>query len=299
LIQQARRPFVMINATDIAMGSQFTFIQDQFDLLCSDLSGVRVARAVAASSNFPIAFTPLVLKNYSGTCHYQESAWIKEASKDLLANPPRFNRARIAQSYLNPQERQYIHLLDGGIADNIGLRGPLVALRSNDLPWNLPSKINLEKVKKLVVVVVDARTAPKTEIDKRASGPGLTTILDIISSVPMANYSFDSVQQVLDTFDQWQNDRLAYEACKGILQNQCPKAQMPTKPPGAIETYGVYVGFDQIKDAKEREYFLNLPTTFALSKQEVDRLRDVGPKILHGSEAFKGLLKGLNAVEGH
>lgn len=294
LIHQARRPFLMINATDITMGSQFTFIQEQFDLLCSDLSGVRVARAVAASSNFPIAFTPLTINNYAGTCQYQEPAWMEEASKDLVANPPRFNRARIARSYLNSGKREYIHLLDGGVGDNIGLRGPLVALRSNDLSWSLPNKINLGQVKKLVFIVVDARTNPKTEIDKNPSGPGLTMILDIISSVPMGNYSFDTVQSLLDTFNQWQKDRDAYTACKGILEHQCPAGRMPTKPLAPIETYGIYVGFDQIKDTKEREYFLNLPTTFYLSANDVDKLREIGPKTLDESKEFQSLLKGLN-----
>ena len=120
LTKQAKRPFIMINATDMTIGSQFTFIQEQFDLMCSDLNGVHVARAVAASSNFPIAFTPMTMNNYAGTCGYQERPWMAEASKDLLDNPPRFNRARIARTYLNSSERPYIHLLDGGVADNIG-----------------------------------------------------------------------------------------------------------------------------------------------------------------------------------
>ena len=101
LTTQGKRPFIMINATDMTIGSQFTFIQEQFDLMCSDLNGVHVARAVAASSNFPIAFTPMTMNNYAGTCGYQERPWMAEASKDLLDNPPRFNRARIARTYLN------------------------------------------------------------------------------------------------------------------------------------------------------------------------------------------------------
>jgi hypothetical protein len=293
LVNQGRRPFLMINATDITMGSQFTFAQDQFDLLCSDLSGVRVARAVAASSNFPVAFTPLIMNNYAGTCQYQEPAWMEEASKDVVANPPRFNRARIARSYLKSGRREYIHLLGGGVADNIGLRGPMVALGSNDLSWSLPNKISSGKVKKLVVIVVDARTNPKTEIDQKPSGPGLTTILEIVSTVPLGNYSFDTVQSLLDTFNQWRNDRDAYTACKGILGRQCPAANMPTKPLPPIETYRIYVGFDQIKDAKERDDFLNLPTTFHLPANDVDRLREIGPKILDESEDFQNLIKGL------
>jgi NTE family protein len=293
LTGQSRRPFIMINTTDMTMGSQFTFTQEQFDLLCSDLSAVHVARAVAASSNFPIAFTPMIVNNYAGTCGYQEPTWMEEASKDLLDNPPRFNRARIARSYLNKDERTYIHLLDGGVADNIGLRSVLVALGSNDLPWNLPDKMNQGKIKKIVVIVVDARTEPKTKMDKTQCSPGLFAIVDNIASVPMSNYSFETVQELFTTFDEWRTDSQNYNDCEGVLKETCPEAHMPDKPPVPVDTYGIYVGFDQIKDQKEREHFLNMPTAFSLKKEEVDDLRKIGPKILDESEEFQRLLEGL------
>ena len=61
-------PFLVLNATDIGIAHRFEFTQDQFDLLCSDLSGVTVSRAVAASSNFPVAFAPLTIGIYKETC---------------------------------------------------------------------------------------------------------------------------------------------------------------------------------------------------------------------------------------
>jgi hypothetical protein len=218
---------------------------------------------------------------------------MEEASKDLLDNPPRFNRARIARSYLNNDERTYIHLLDGGIADNIGLRSVLVALGSNDLSWNLPNKMNQGKIKKIVVIVVDARTEPKTTMDKTARSPRLTKIIDTIATVPMSNYSFETVQELFKTFDEWRKDSQNYDDCKDVLDKKCPGANMPAKPPAPVDTYGIYVGFDQIKDQKKREYFLNMPTTFSLKKEEVDDLRGIGPKILDDSKEFQRLLKGL------
>jgi len=287
LIQQARRPFIMLNATDITMGAQFTFVQDQFDLLCSDLAGVPVSRAVAASSNFPLAFTPLIVNNYAGSCRYEVPQWIHQASRDLLVNPPRFNRARIARSYLDSDDRKYIHLLDGGVSDNIALRGPLVAMQSNHLSWSLVNKINFNEIKKLVVVVVDARTDPKTEIDKSTDGPGLATLIDIISSVPMSNYSFDTVQQLLSTFESWRKDAAAHAGCTAVLQKQCPAAKLPTPPPSIPDTYAIYVGFDQLMETKDRQHFLNLPTTFNLPKEDIDKLRQIGPRILDKSETFQ------------
>jgi NTE family protein len=294
LTEQGLRPYIMLNATDITMGSPFTFVQDQFDPICSDLEGVRVSRAVAASSNFPIAFTPLIINNYAGICKYQSPTWVQEAEKDLLANPPRFNRARIARSYLNSAERKYVHLLDGGVSDNIGLRGPLVALTSNDSSWSVVNKMNMKQVKKVVVIVVDARTDPKTHIDQSPRSPGLTTLVDIISSLPMSNYSFDTVQKLFDEFRGWRVDDANYAACQRLLQKQCPSAPMPHPPPEPIATFGIYVGFDQIKEAKLREEFLGLPTTFALPSTDVNKLRKIGPQILDESEDFQKLCAELH-----
>jgi len=168
-----------------------------------------------------------------------------------------------------------------------------MAIRSNDLSWSLVNKINLKEIKKLVVIVVDARTDPKTDIDKSPSGPGLGTIVDIIATVPMSNYSFDTVQQLLDTFESWSKDAASYAKCKNILQDQCPAGKMPTPPSQPVETFGIYVGFDQIKDPQQRQDFLNLPTTFALPKEEVDKLRKIGPQILDESEDFRKLCAEL------
>ena len=46
LSMRKTRPFISINATDLTLGAPFSFTQEQFDLLCSDLDQVPVARAL-------------------------------------------------------------------------------------------------------------------------------------------------------------------------------------------------------------------------------------------------------------
>ncbi len=58
------RPMIIINSSDLGYGVCFSFIQEYFDLLCSELSSYPVADAVAASSAVPIVFNPIVIENF-------------------------------------------------------------------------------------------------------------------------------------------------------------------------------------------------------------------------------------------
>lgn len=58
------RPLIVINASDLGYGMRFSFIQEYFDLLGSDLSSFPVARAVTASSSVPVLFNPVVVRNF-------------------------------------------------------------------------------------------------------------------------------------------------------------------------------------------------------------------------------------------
>ena len=170
-LERARgKPYLMINATDMTKGAPFTFVQSQFDPLCADLGSVSIARAVAASSDFPIAFTPLTLNSYPGTCGYRDPDWVTGALHSFDVNPRRYHRARLLEQY-QEKDRRYVHLLDGGVADNIGMRGPLTALESGDVLPSILNKVNLEQIKTLVVIIVDAKNEALTGFDRSPAPP--------------------------------------------------------------------------------------------------------------------------------
>ena len=78
-------PLVQINATDLATGAPFSFIQDQFDFLCSELGSYPISRAVAASSAVPGPMSPLTLRNFAGQCSFEADGWIR--SRSIPAGP--------------------------------------------------------------------------------------------------------------------------------------------------------------------------------------------------------------------
>ena len=305
LIQADRRPFVIINATDMSAGAGFPFTQDRFDLLCSDLAEVPVARAVAASSAFPVLLSPLTIQNYAGGCGYQPPAWVERALKDYSLNPRRYQKALLTESYLKVHaegdeaqgpprpERSYIHLLDGGIADNIGLRDPLDSIASNDSPWSLVNAINRGEIEKLVVIIVNARSDPDLDWDRQIDAPGLVDVLNTSAGTSIDNYSFETIEVLRQQFKEYTQAEHLYTQCRGILKKQCPAADMPFPAPPHSDYYSINVEFEALPDAEERRELQNLPTSFTLPVAAVDRLREVGGRLLRESKDFQRLIGGL------
>ena len=124
-------PFIMVSTTDISNGGRVVFNQNIFNLLCSDLNAVRLSRAAAASSAVPVVLSPVTINNYGGTCNYTVPPWVQLFTRS--ANPPRpaaraIRELKDAEPYADSVHHPYIHLVDGGVADNVGMRGVLDAL---------------------------------------------------------------------------------------------------------------------------------------------------------------------------
>lgn len=297
LVARKRRPFVVLNATDMTIGAQFSFIQDHFDLLCSDLSAIPVARAAAASSAFPGGLTALTFKNHAGTCGYRQPEWVELAMEDRKGrrNPRRTARAEDRLSYTaeGAARRDYIHLTDGGVADNIGLRGPLAAVTSVNSPWSLLRLIDRQKVDRLVIIVVNAATDPATKRDKSPKVPGLVDTLTTAATVPLDNYSFDTLELLKATVDGFNDEVRLVRDCKALAARRGPACALTILEPHRVAFYPIQVAFDFLPDPEERAWFKNLPTNFELPRATIDKLRAVARRLLSDDPQFKRLMTEL------
>ncbi len=280
-------PFLVLNSTDIGITHRLEFTQDQFDLLCSDLSGVSVSRAVAASSAFPVAFTPLTVDIYKKKCG-SLPGWIDPA---LIAdkNPDRrYFDTRAAISYRDP-ERRYVHLLDGGLSDNLGLRGPYQAVTTTDSAWSILKQANLSQLDRLMVIAANAKTTKHNDWDKTSTPPGILDVLGVVMNGPMDDVSFDSVEMTANHFKYIKQLSDTIDACNKVLAQDCPTASPVTNPLVTEFTF-VELSFDRLKDDRLRRCLQGLPTSFNLPKETVDLLRLTAAQLLMTSEPF---LKGM------
>lgn len=283
LVKSGRRPFVMINASDMSLGTRFEFTQDQFDLLCSDLSSFPLARAVAASSAVPIVFSPLTVRNYSGKCGYHDPAAQQAGEEKHGTLSRRMYKADEVRSYLDAGARPYIHLLDGGITDNIGLCGMLDRVASGNGPLNLARAMRLERFHKAVLVIVNAETAPDLSLDRREEVPTVSQVFRAIKDIPINRYSFETTELLKANFEGWARQM------RGQKSND-PQAD---EAEAEFDFYLVEVTFDAVKDPAERNFFRGIPTAFTLPEETVDQLRALGPRLMNESADFQRLLHDL------
>lgn len=302
LLAHRRRPYLLINATDLDVGTRFAFTQSQFDLLCSDLSRFPVSRAVAASAAFPVAFNPLTLRNFAGDCGYVPPGWMGRALEEerRLATPDH-EIARNALSYLQPppRDRPYVHLADGGIADNLGLRGPLQLLHTLDKsgPSDRDS-IDLKRVRKVVLIIVNAVTRPSPESTRLEAAPGIFRVLQVVANAPIDSVSRDTVDLVKTRLQVIEGLKLIEQAAPELRDRMDTSAYWPGGVAEAPDFSVAEVRFDALADPAEREYFHAYPTSFYLPPRMIDDLRTVAAKLLCEQPAYAALRRALGAKGG-
>ena len=279
-------PMIFINATDMIQGTRMAFTQDAFDVLCSDLSTFSVARACAASSAVPILLTPITIKNYAGSCGYRMPEILEAAMKERDLPDRRFDLANNIVPYLDSKTKPYIHLVDGGVADNLGIRALLEKIIATGDAWTTLKAAGQEEVHKVVFLIVNSETDINPKWNLFPSVPPFAAMLDSYSSIAIARYNVETVALLRESLRGWEEQ---------IRQGRCPKGQISLEPGscGDIQFYMIEVKFGALKDQEERTYFKRLPTSFALPAADVDRLREAAGQILRNSRDFKRLLKDL------
>jgi predicted acylesterase/phospholipase RssA len=290
LLALKQRPFVIVNATNLADGSRFEFTQEQFDLLGSDLGRFPLARAVAASSAFPFLLSPISLKNHPQAAAYVQPEEYQNALKSYAANPRRYVAARNRVAYLDKARRPFVHLMDGGLSDNIGLRAIENAYRRTD--GFIRTRMD-GRIRKLVIIVVNAKTEAQDTISQQELPPDLLTVAYKTATISLDNYSFETIETLKDLLTERTRTQSAVSGCQKILDRHCPGAPRLPALAGEIDPHVIEINFDMIKDPARRRRFLEMPTNFDLDAAAVDGVSQVAGELLSQSPAFQGLLTSI------
>jgi NTE family protein len=279
LAQQPGHPSLLISATDLSRGASFEFTWRQFSLICSDLDSVPLSFAVAASSAVPIALSPLSLRNYSDTCP-------KPVAMDASdAGAYRVRLLRESQrSYLDATYRPYIHLVDGGLADNLGLRSLLDRSQADGGLRGAVRRKTATPIQKLVIIAVNAERDPTERIDSQSEVPSTLQVVDALLFGTGARATQETLELLRDTAQTWRHE----------LRSGSGGAADPFAPDAQIHV--INVNLRDAPELTERQFLLKIPTAFSVPAADVSRLIDAGGRVLRNSPEFQALIKSLGGV---
>lgn len=172
-LYRRNKPDVWINATDLYNRVPFPFIPPVFLGLCSDLSQVRVAEAVAASMAVPIAFAPVVLRTYPQDCltPLPQDMDRMLADDGSVATGIVASTARAIRNYRDPTRMRYVKLVDGGLTDNQGLSSILIARAVAGTPYGPFTEADAVRMRRMLFLIVDAGRPPLGDWALSRDGP--------------------------------------------------------------------------------------------------------------------------------
>ena len=275
LARKRKGPFAVINATDMTAGQKVSFTQDFFDWLCVDLNDIEIARAVAASSAVPLIFSPITLNNHAGFCHAEsKKAFLMQTQpgNHLLLNNFNAMQKRLAR-YQDSVEQPYLHLVDGGLTDNLGLAS-LLDMSNLLSVRKLYAELKKSALRHVVVVSVNAQNERTSHIDKSADVPGVREVVDTVINVPIDKATESTVQYSQKFANQW---------------NAYAKRQREAK----IKVYFVNVSLKDLPEGQLKKDVLNIGTSFYLPESDVDKLREAAKILLMQSKEYHDALKAL------
>jgi len=270
-------PFIIINASELGHGIRFSFIQEYFSLFCSDLSNFPVSKAVAASSAVPIVFLPVVLEKYPD-CGSTEPEWLNTVKKEA-EHAPVLNETVTGIEFLMKQDAgRYMHLVDGGITDNLGLHAMIDMIALGGGAKKTLHKLGKKIPKKVVIISVNSSTAPRPEMAFSREEPSIGETISSMSDIQLHRYNTTTQELMKRSVERWSKEL--------------------STPERQTQPYFINIGLKSISEPKLQTFFNKIPTSFALSRETVDKLVTGGHNLLHKDPEYQRLVSDMGGKMG-
>jgi NTE family protein len=286
------KPIVWINASDLYNRTPFVFAPVTFAALCSDPRKYPISQAVAASAAVPVAFVPIVLASFPDACDVPLPPWVDRVLADPKAGAQIRGFAEALKRYRDPQQLRFVKLADGGITDNFGLSGIVIAREAAGQPYAPLPRDAAVRLRHVVFIVVNSGLAPQGGWAQTVEGPsgkdmiGALTDTAINSAVRSGFDAFRlSVKDWEDATRKWRCTLSRAEAVKLGARDDWRCSN--------ISFHVVEINFDQLDPALSAK--LNrVPTRFNLPAEQVDMVAQAGTDALLAHPTVRAVLGKSN-----
>lgn len=237
------RPYLILNATNatekvnnqyMKFGSVFTFTHEDFKSWAgSDILSYPVANAVMASAAFPAVFKYVTLRDYreDNDCAYEEKC--------------------------------FLHVFDGGNADNLGLTSLKRIIENKSL-------MNEKGYRKIVIILVDSYIKSRG-VDRDNYEPplsALTSVMDATDSLLETNR-----EHLLNEFRDGPSIKVRTDRIGGRLDSQEKRLSDDLKK--KLIFYHI-----RFEDSHRRNQLEKIPTNFKIEKDHRDAIENAVNELL-------------------
>jgi NTE family protein len=278
------RPRLSVNATELATGITFPFLPQPFDLICSDLARFPVARAVAASNGFPVLFSPITLRNHRRAgCTAPMPPFPDPAAVRTDLRQRQIDQ--IMRRFSDPERAPFLHLMDGGISDNLALRYVLAVLGGGGERAE-GYRERLLPVRRILLLSVDGQAATDPALSRQPFVMGLGTLINAVSGGQIDNYNLEtlSLAEAEVQRQAGRNRALRCAAGRVVAGRPCEDVQ------GAL----VRIALADHPDHAIRERLLAVPTGLTLPRADVDLLVAAGEEMARSHPGLRAFVAGLD-----
>ena len=277
---------IRIHATELYHRTPFAFLPAAFRVLCSDLSRYAVADAVAASMAVPMVFSPIVLRTFPESCPPlpEEVALVRAAAQRSYSLRA---LSRLIDSYREPRVR-YLKLADGGLTDNFAVSTLALSRLVYGTPYAPMTPRDAVRVRRLLVVLVDASRGLGGDWLDSEDGPGgIDLAMAAMDSAvdTAANFAADAFDGMIG---EWQRSVVAFRC--GLAADEAARLGAP--PGWNCRDVRFTVARVAIADLPPelRARIDRIPTRLALPEAQIDAAIEGGRAGTAGLAALKDYL---------
>ena len=186
-----------------------------------------------------------------------------------------------AGAYLDSTKRPFIHLVDGGLSDNLAVRWIIDNIARSGGMTKPMERNGFRDVDKLVIINVNAEQDPNFSLDGSDKTPSIAEVIEAVSSASLARRSRETREILAGSTALWREKlRSASRSGSRALSS-------------SIDLYVIDVSLQAHPDPKLREELQAIPTAFSLQHNQVDKLIAAAKTILRRSDEFGRLLREL------
>jgi predicted acylesterase/phospholipase RssA len=286
-----KRPLVWIAASDIYSRVPFVFEPITFNILCSDLSKVRLSEAVAASAAVPGLFIPMNVENFGARCGGHVPQWYQRGVADPNAPATlRASAAAVARYRADPERYRYVKLLDGGLTDNFGIHSLAIARTNRDRPYMPMTAEQAVRVKRFLFMVVDAGRDPAGNWPRNLASPLGLELAGVVTDAAIDSGVYKGYDYFTTIMRDWQAD---------LRRWRCSLSSAEVlRLRGTLDGWNCAeltftVGRVSFEDAgpELKEQLDKVPTRFKLDPQTLETVISAGETALRNNAVFRSFIR--------